>query len=414
MAGFAASRCSIGAGSLHTVFELSLVRIGMAAGTGQFIPMICNRLWFEAVALLVAIAARDCHVAARKGESGFLMTRQRKGGWPIRLQIVAALTGVEVRCSGKLSRMFVTVAVSAALELDFELRILAPGNVAAGALHDGVSTLQGIRRSAMVFYCERGWLEPIHGMARGTLAAVTPLGKLAGMRIGPVTVHALLKNQRLLKISSGVALRAFDSGMFSQQRVLGLGMVEALDDRLGRDSLPAAGVVACLTALGEASAMGIGVAIRTLAKSDAGIARLAVRSGRMTFLAGDLGMRTSQGIARLRVVELADGDGFPVVVGVALQTIFAQPSFVLVLMTSHATCGNPEESLIRIGNFDGCAFGRRDVLGAMAAVAGQSRVFALEGVSGLLVVERADVPLDEGKVLSVMLRVAANAFLARA
>lgn len=136
-------------------------------------------------------------------------------------------------------------------------------------------------------------------MAGGALAAVTSLGKLAAMRIGPVTVHTLLKNQRLLEISARVALGAFDGGMFSQQRVLGLGMVEALADCLGRHSLPAAGVVARLTALGEASAMRIRVAIRTFAESDADITRLAVRSGRMTFLAGDLGMRTGQRIAGL-------------------------------------------------------------------------------------------------------------------
>jgi hypothetical protein len=99
---------------------------------------------------------------------------------------------------------------------------------------------------------------------------------------------------------------------------------------------------------------------------------------------------------------------------VALQTILAQPSFVLILMTSHATCGNAEERLIRIVDFDRLAFGLRDVLGTMAAVAGQARVFALERVSGLLVVEGAEVPLDERKVLPVMLRVATNAFLARA
>jgi hypothetical protein len=143
--------------------------------------------------------------------------------------------------------------------------------------------------------------------------------------------------------------------------------------------------------------MRIRVTIRTFAESNAGIARLAVGSGRMTFLAGDLGMRTSQWIARLRVVELADADGFPIVVGVALQTILAQPSFVLVLMTSHAVGGNAEERLIRIVDFDRLAFGLRDVLGTMAAVAGHSHVFALERVSGLLVVEGADVPLDEGK-----------------
>lgn len=191
-------------------------------------------------------------------------------------------------------------------------------------------------------------------------------------------------------------------------------MVEALADRLGRHSLPAAGVVTCLTALGEASAMRIRVAIRTFAESDPGITRLAVGSRSVTFLAGDLGMRTGQWIARLRVVELADADGFPIVVSVALQTILAQPSFVLVLMTSHATCGNAEERLVRIVDFDRRAIGLRDVLGTMAAVAGEACVFALEGVSGLLVVEGSDVPLDERKVLSVMLRVATNAFLARA
>lgn len=114
------------------------------------------------------------------------------------------------------------------------------------------------------------------------------------------------------------------------------------------------------------------------------------------------------------MVELADSNCFPIVVGVALQTILAQPSFVLVLMTCQATGRNAEERLIGIVDFDRRAIGLRDVLGTMAAVAGEARVFALEGVSGLLVVEGSDVPFDERKVLSVMLRVATNAFLARA
>lgn len=154
MAGFAAHSLAIRANLLHSNLELSLVRIGMAVGAGQFIPVIRDRLWFEATALLVAIGARDCHVAAGKDESGFLVARQRKGGWPIALQIVTALTGVEVRCSSKLSGVFIIMAVSAALELYLKQSFFALGNMTARALHRAVSTLKGIRRSGVVLYGE--------------------------------------------------------------------------------------------------------------------------------------------------------------------------------------------------------------------------------------------------------------------
>ena len=152
MAGFAASSGTICAGSLHAIFELFLVRVGVTTGTGQFIPVICNRLWFEAVALFVAVAARDCHVAARKDESRLFVARQRESGRSITLQIVTAITGIEVGRVGELSRMFVTMAVGATLELDFEQGVFSLGNVAARALHHGVSTLQGIRRRRMLLH----------------------------------------------------------------------------------------------------------------------------------------------------------------------------------------------------------------------------------------------------------------------
>ena len=49
----------------------------------------------------------------------------------------------------------------------------------------------------------------------------------------------------------------------------------------------------------------------------------------------------------------------------------------------------------------------------VALVAGKSGVFSLKQVSGFLVVEGLDVPLDQGEVFAVVLGVAAGALLAR-
>ena len=48
----------------------------------------------------------------------------------------------------------------------------------------------------------------------------------------------------------------------------------------------------------------------------------------------------------------------------------------------------------------------------MAAAAFKRAMFALKGVSGLLVVERLCIPLDERKVFPIVIRVATHAFLA--
>jgi len=51
------------------------------------------------------------------------------------------------------------------------------------------------------------------------------------------------------------------------------------------------------------------------------------------------------------------------------------------------------------------------VRGIMALVAGQSDVLALEQISGFLVVESLDVPLDDGEIFAVMFGMTARAFL---
>lgn len=75
MAGLAARSLTVRADLLHSILELSLMRIDVATGAGEFIPVIRHGFWPEAIAFLVTIAARDCHVAADKDESGVLVTR---------------------------------------------------------------------------------------------------------------------------------------------------------------------------------------------------------------------------------------------------------------------------------------------------------------------------------------------------
>lgn len=267
--------------------------------------------------------------------------------------------------------MLVHVAIGTVLELDLEERVFTLGNVATRALHRRMSALQGIGRGRVILCGECRGLEPVHGMAGGALATARTLGELSLVRVRLVTVHAFLKGQGLLEISARVALRTFHTGMLAQQGILGGGVIEALADRLRRHSLPSAGVVARLAALVETSAMRISVTIGAFAEGDSRVARLIVRTGRMTFLAGDLCVQSSQRIICPRMVKLPNADRFPIVVGMALQTVIAQPSLVLVLVTGDAGRGDTQECLIQILDFEDCALRPGDMFCRVTTIAVQ-------------------------------------------
>lgn len=93
------------------------------------------------------------------------MFRQREGGGSIRLDCVAAITRIEVRRSGKLSRMTVNVAIDTALEFDFEERVFALRNVALCALQPRMSPLQRILGGGVLFYCKGRWFPAVQRMA---------------------------------------------------------------------------------------------------------------------------------------------------------------------------------------------------------------------------------------------------------
>ena len=130
-------------------------------------------------------------------------------------------------------------------------------------------------------------------------------------------------------------------------------------------------------------------------------------------------MQAGQWIARLRVIELgltrlAHVNGLPVHEIMALQAIRAQTTFVLIFMAGGASRRHTKIGSVQVFDFDGPAFLGRDVGRIVAFVAGQASVLAFEEISRVLVIESFDIPLDQREIFSVVLRVAAGAFLTRA
>lgn len=93
----------------------------MAACAIQICPAVDHgRLRLKLCRFFMAVRTRDCKVAAGQREVRLLMIRKRECRRPVSLKIVATITGVEIRCGGKLAGMAIGVALSAAIELDLE------------------------------------------------------------------------------------------------------------------------------------------------------------------------------------------------------------------------------------------------------------------------------------------------------
>lgn len=191
------------------------------------------------------------------------------------------------------------------------------------------------------------------------------------MKVGPVTIRAFLKCQRLLEIASDVASHAIHLGMPAKKRKFGLGMVERSIQRGGGSLVPACGAVTRLAGLGKTTPVRIRMAIRATAECNSGVARLFVVAGRVTLLARDLRMQTGQRIACNRMIERGKTDPLPVTVIVTLQTVGSEPSLVFVLMAVAAARGKTQKCSAQIFYFDGRAFARRHTLWLVTPVAFQ-------------------------------------------
>jgi hypothetical protein len=154
-------------------------------------------------------------------------------------------------------------------------------------------------------------------------------------------------------------------------------VVELFVDALKRDLLPSTGAVTRRAGLRKAATVWIFVAIRAQAKGDAGIARLAIWTTRMTLGALYLRVQPRKRVTRLAVVELADIDGFPVDEVVARLAIWTQASLMEILMAGNARGRQTKKRPIQIFILDSRSFLRRNMRSIVALIAFQAGVLAL-------------------------------------
>lgn len=198
----------------------------MARLTGEICEVVRDGRGGAAFALgLVTIDACHRRVAACQRETGGVVLCQGEFCGPEPLNGMAVLASVVVWRSGKLSLVNVRMAGNAVSVADFEDGLNAFGNVTLVAGYVRMLPFQGILGGGVLLDCESGRLEAFDGVTRGALAAIGSCLELASMRIG-VTIHAVLKLERLLEIGGEVAFRAFNGRVHAEQRVFGLRMVE--------------------------------------------------------------------------------------------------------------------------------------------------------------------------------------------
>lgn len=152
--------------------------------------------------------------------------------------------------------------------------------------------------------------------------------------------------------------------------------------------------------------MDIGVAIGASAKGDSGIAGLSVAAGSMALFALYLTVLTRQRVACLAMVELANRDCFPINIVVTLLAIGTQAALVNILVARGAGLGCPEKCSRQVLDLDDGARRRGNVFRGVAFVTGDTLMFPFENVAREIVVEGLGVPLDQGKVFTVVFGVA--------
>ena len=179
---------------LHALGKLPLVRIGMARGACQILPVIHGcRFRLERFVHLMTLIAGHGHVASRDHETGLLVLGQGEVRWLVIFDGMTALALPQVRRAGKLSQVLVSVAVRAQGKLKLVERSRSLRDVAFGALYARVLTLKRIPGRFVFGQTELRRLPFLYGVAPGAFPAVRTFGKLSAMRIRPVAIRTLGK-----------------------------------------------------------------------------------------------------------------------------------------------------------------------------------------------------------------------------
>ena len=121
--------------------------------------------WFEIRGLPVAVAARNCHVAASQTKPRFVVPAQAECRWQKFLQIVAVLAAIEMWRGGELPGMLIVVAVGAVLELHLVKRIFTSGKMTLRAPQRGMLALQRICGRLVFLQTELRRLKTIDAVA---------------------------------------------------------------------------------------------------------------------------------------------------------------------------------------------------------------------------------------------------------
>jgi len=218
---------------------------------------------------------------------------------------VAILAAILEGCPGELIIVGVLVAIRAGGKLHLIKRVFTCRNVALCAIYLSVFAFQRILRTIVFFHAEQGRLPSVNSVTLGAFAFPGPPIELTLVRIRRVAVFASRKKNLFLEIVLEVAGRAGYPGVFSKERVLGLGMIK-IEAR--QHSFPTAGRVAGFARLSELSAMRVHVASRAGREFHVLVSCCPARCIRfVTFLAGHLDVQASQRVPRPGVIKIFGG-----------------------------------------------------------------------------------------------------------
>lgn len=200
------------------------------------------------------------------------------------------------------------------------------------ALHFGVLALEGVLRSVVFLNAEKRRLPAIDGVAFGTFPLFRAGLELALVGIRGVAIFASGKGDFFLEVVLDVAGGTSKLGMLPEKRVFGFRVIEI---KTGEHRFPAAGSVAGIAGLLEFAAVRVkmagaaGIEFHVLVASGA-----AGGVGLVALLAGDLGVQSSERIARFGVIEFLCG--FPAFDVMAFCAFIAKLALVRVGVTGRA------------------------------------------------------------------------------
>jgi len=229
----------------------------------------------------------------------------------------------------------------------------------------------------MIPHIEHRGLPKIHGMAFCALPLLRTCFELALVRVGFMTIIAIIKREGLFEVSLQMAFRTADLSVFSEQRVLGLGMVES---KSRQQFLPSRSGVTFFAALFEGSFVRIDMAVDASLELHVPVA--CWTTGHIRFVAlltVHLDVKTSQRIAGLGVIELFGG--LPIHVIMTLQAIVSELAFVHIFVAWHAILRQPEKGFREIFHLDERALLGNHVGRRVALLTSEARMLSFQDVT---------------------------------